>query len=60
MKIKSKDLINIICFVGIFVIMSVLINSSKDSLGRVIPAILLVWSANNVVLIIQNYLNKDK
>lgn len=60
MKIKSKDLINIICFACVFIIMSGLISSSEDLLGRVIPAILLVWSASNVVLIIKNYLNKNK
>lgn len=54
------NLINIICFAGVFVIMSGLISSSEDLLGRVIPAILLVWSASNVDLIIKNYLNKNK
>lgn len=61
MKIKSKDIINIICFAGVFVIMSELISSSQNLLGRVIPSILLVWSASSVGLIIKNiYLDKNK
>ncbi|NBI08353.1 hypothetical protein [Senegalia massiliensis] len=60
MNTKSKNGINIICFAGVFVIMSGLISSSEDLLSRVVPAILLVWSANNIGLIIKrNYLNKN-
>ncbi|MDN6203794.1 MAG: hypothetical protein L0J05_04725 [Tetragenococcus halophilus] len=58
---KIKNLIDIICFAGVFVIMSGLISSSENLLGRVVPAILLVWSANNTVLITKKiYLEKNK
>ena len=57
---KIKNLIDIICFAGVFVIMSGLISSSENLLGRVVPAILLVWSANNTVLITKKDIFREK
>ena len=59
---KIKNLIDTICFAGVFVIMSGLISSSENLLGRVVPALYYLFGLlNNTVLITKKiYLEKNK
>lgn len=59
MNTKLKNIINMICFIGVFIIMFGIISSSEDLLDRIVPSILFIWSAENVVMIIKKLFGKN-